>query len=157
MFGGNDQDPADNGPKPGSDSEDGDPVDLGTGLFVLDKTDLILPGTMPVTVSRTYRPLDTKARPFGKGTNWNYGLFLSSTQAYQVADVNLPDGGQVHYVRTSPGNGYSDAVFESTSSPTAFYNSRITWNGVGWTLRLRDGTEYIFHNGGSHSTASASL
>jgi RHS repeat-associated protein len=148
MFGGNGQDPAGNGPEPGSDSDDGDPVDLGTGLFVLSKTDVILPATMPLTVTRTYRQLDSKPRPFGIGANWNFGLFLSTTApgTYQVADLNLPDGGQIHYVRTSSGTGYSDAVFETTSSPTAFYKSQITWNGVGWTLRLRDGTKYIFHN-----------
>ena len=148
MFGGNGQDPAGNGPEPGSDSDDGDPVDLGTGLFVLSKTDVILPATMPLTVTRTYRQLDSKPRPFGIGANWNFGLFLSTTApgTYQAADLNLPDGGQVHYVRTSTGTSYSDAVFETTSSPTAFYKSQITWNGVGWTLRLRDGTKYIFHN-----------
>src|SRR3989304_4439352 len=34
----------------------GDPVDLGTGLFVMRKTDLVLPDLIPIVLTRTYRP-----------------------------------------------------------------------------------------------------
>ena len=52
--------------------------------------------------------------------------------------------GRVHYVRTSPGTGWADAVFEHTSTPSAFYKSAIRWNGHGWDLTLKDGTVYVF-------------
>ena len=55
---------------------------------------------------------DTTTRPFGKGANWNYGIFLWSANQYQEVDLILPDGSRVHYVRTSPGTGWTDAVFE---------------------------------------------
>jgi YD repeat-containing protein len=55
-----------------------------------------------------------------------------------------PDGGTIHYVRTSPGTGYADAVFEHTTTPGPFYQSRMVWNGDGWDLTLKDGTVYVF-------------
>ncbi|HEV8545517.1 MAG TPA: IPT/TIG domain-containing protein, partial [Candidatus Limnocylindrales bacterium] len=124
--------------------DDGDPVDLNSGLFVLSATDLALPGVIGLSVTRTYRPNDVQNRAFGKGTNWNFGMFLWSAQQYQQADLVLPTGAKVHYVRTSPGTSWTDAVFETTTTPDAYYKSTIVWNGNGWDLRLRDGTVYVF-------------
>ncbi|MGH9410198.1 MAG: kelch repeat-containing protein [Vicinamibacterales bacterium] len=120
-------------PAPGGGSRGGDPVDLGTGLFVLEKTDLYLPDVIPLALHRTYRPADPVVRPFGIGATQDYAMFLWSAQEYQQVDLIMPDGGRVHYVRTSPGTGYTDAVFEHTATPTRFYKSTITWNGTGGT------------------------
>ena len=43
-----------------------------------------------------------------------------------------------------PGTGFTDAAFAHTTTPTAFYQSTVVWNGGGWDLRLRDGTVYEF-------------
>ena len=122
----------------------GDPVDLGTGLFELDKTDLVEQDIAPITLSRTYRQLDNVSRPFGIGTTHSYAVFLSSQNPYQEVDLILPDGGRVHYVRTSPGTGYQDAVFEHTATPTRFYKSKIIWIPGGWQLTMKDGTQLVF-------------
>lgn len=139
-------DPALNGPNAGTGPEgtDGDPVDLGTGLFVHSKTDLFLPDTLPVTLRRTYRPQDNTSRAFGIGATHPYEMFLWSVNNYQETDLILSDGGRIHYVRISPGTGWTDAVYEHTTTPSAFYKSRISWNGSGWDLRLMDGTVYVF-------------
>lgn len=141
-----DSNPPANGPNPGGGPEgtDGDPVDLGTGLFVLRKTDVFLPDTMALVLRRTYRPGDTTSRAFGIGSTHPYEMFLWSVNNYQETDLILPDGGRVHYVRISPGTGYTDAVYEHTSTPSAFYKSQLSWNGNGWDLRLKDGTVYVF-------------
>jgi RHS repeat-associated protein len=138
--------PAGNGPNDGSgaDAGDGDPVDLGTGLFVLKKTDIYLPDTVPIILRRTYRPGDNAARAFGIGSTHPYDIFLWSVNNYQETDLILPDGGRIHYVRISPGTGYSDAVYEHTTTPGVFYKSRISWNGNGWDLKLKDGTVFVF-------------
>ncbi len=136
--------PPGTGRPPGGGPADGDPVDLGTGLFIMEKADLQLPDVIPVAVQRTYRQNDSATRPFGIGSSHPYAMYLWSAQMYQQADLVLPDGGRVHYVRTSSGTGFVNAVFEHTSSPTAFYKSQILWNGNGWDLRLRDGTVYVF-------------
>ena len=125
---------------------DGDPVDPQSGLFASQTTDLYLPGPMPISLTRVYRQNDPNARAFGLATNFTYGIFLHSENQYQEADLVMPDGAKVHYVRTSPGTGFADAVFESTSTPGPFYKSTIAWTNQprGWNLTLKDGTVYVF-------------
>ncbi|MFL6138150.1 MAG: RHS repeat-associated core domain-containing protein, partial [Frankiaceae bacterium] len=132
------------GPNGDPQGKDGDPVDLGTGLLQMSKSDLALPDVMPIGITRTYRQTDSAARTFGIGTNWNYGIFLQSANQYQEADLVMPDSAKIHYVRTSPGTGWSDAVFESTGTPGPWYKSTIVWNGLGWDLTTVDGTVYVF-------------
>ena len=131
-------------PRPGNCKTGGDPVDLSTGLFLYEKADLTLPDTMPVEIRRVYRPEDPTSRSFGIGTTFRYDMFLWSNNNYQEADLILPDGARIHLVRISPGTGFTDAVYEHTETPTAFYKARMFWNGTGWDLRLRDGLTYVF-------------
>lgn len=136
--------PPDTAPRPGNCKKGGDPVDLSTGLFLYEKADLTLTDTMPVEIRRVYRPQDPTSRTFGIGTTFRYDMFLWSVNNYQEADLILPDGARIHLVRISPGTGFTDAVYEHTATPTAFYKARMFWNGTGWDLRLRDGTTYVF-------------
>jgi RHS repeat-associated protein len=123
----------------------GDPVDLASGLFLYEKTDLTLPDVVPIDLRRTYRPGDPTSYAFGIGTNHPYDLRLWSVNNYRDATLILPDGSKVFYQRTSPGHGYLDAVYEAQRTPGPFYKSKITWNGnLGWDLRLTDGTVYVF-------------
>jgi RHS repeat-associated protein len=137
------------GPPPGGSGKDGDPVDLQTGLFVYSKTDLVEADVVPLVLKRTYRQGDNNIRAFGIGCNFSYGMFLWSGDNYEEADLILPDGGRVHFVRTVPGGGpfdFSGTVMQSTSTPTAFYGSTMVWNTSiqGWDLTLKDGTLYHF-------------
>jgi YD repeat-containing protein len=136
------------GPSPGDPGKDGDPVHLGTGLFILSKTDLAVSDVAPIAISRTYRQNDTVVRSFGIGSTHQYDMFLvGDTSPYTYIDLVLPDGGRVHYTRISPGTGFSDAVYEHTSSPTGFFKSQISWNGTGWNLDLKDGSRITFLEG----------
>lgn len=121
-----------------------DPVDLSTGLFVYTKTDLVLPDTLPLSITRTYHSQDSVSGPFGIGSSFTHEIGLTSKSNYQEADLNLPNGGQLHYVRISSGTGYADAIYEHTETPSIFYKSRIEWNGNGWNLTLKDGTILVF-------------
>jgi RHS repeat-associated protein len=134
--------PPDKGPK--DKKKDGDPVDLGTGLFVYEKTDLIEPGPLPIALTRTYRQADANSYAFGLGATLPFDLRLWSVNNYQETDLVLPDGGRVHYVRVSPGTGFTDAVYEAQATSTLFYRSKISWNGSGWDLKLTDGTVFAF-------------
>jgi RHS repeat-associated protein len=135
------------GPPPGTTGRGSTQVDLATGLFVLQKTDLYLRDLLPIVLTRTYRPQDTVSRAFGIGATHPYEMFVTgNSNPYTWFDVVLPDGGRVHFERISPGTGYADAVFEHTSSPSAFYKARITWNGSGWDATLKNGTVYVFGN-----------
>lgn len=132
------------GPEDCNECEDGDPVDLGTGLFVYNQTDLVIPDVLPLALSRTYRPRDSVSRPFGLGATHPYEIFLvGDFDFYSFIDLILPDGGRVRYNRLFPGTNF-DTEFEHTSTPGPFYKSKLAWNGGGWTLTLKNGTAYNF-------------
>ncbi|WP_431931220.1 RHS repeat-associated core domain-containing protein [Nonomuraea jabiensis] len=126
----------------------GDPVELSTGLFTMNQTDLAVDDVLPLTVNRGYNSGDGRKRAMGIGANDLYNMYLSSRRQYQEADLNLPDGSQVHYVRISPGTGFCDGVFEARSTSPEFYKSRFHYVGVcnkgGWHLTLRNGLTYVF-------------
>jgi RHS repeat-associated protein len=127
----------------------GDPVDLGTGLFILDDIDLMLPDTLPISINRTYRQNDSIWRAFGIGASHNYDIFLV-TEGFGYATVYLvlPNGTRVRYNRTSPGSLWYDVIAEHTSSSGVFANSRLEWFGGpqtgGWLVTLKDGTWMTF-------------
>src|SRR5215813_8627848 len=134
--------PFGDGPRPGGGPEDGDPVDLATGLFVLEKTDLFLPDVLPIALTRTHRHgFELQGvRPFGIGSSHPYELFLFMDVQFQEADLILPPGGRVHYARTSPGTGSTNAVFEHAATPSVFFKSHIKKLANSWQLTLKDGT-----------------
>ncbi len=134
------------GTGPGAGSGGGDPVDLGNGLFNYRRTDLVIPDTTPIVIERTYRQADSNSYSFGVGTTSLYDLRLWSENNYHEADLVMPDGGTVLYKRTSPGEGYIEAEYKATETPSAFYNSTIKWDPTepGWELTLTNGTTYIF-------------
>ena len=125
---------------------DGDPVDLATGLFVMKKTDLFLRDVIPVTLTRTYRQADSISRSFGIGTTngYEFRLWRPTLSNYDDVALILPDGARIEYDRIDGGTGFVDMVLEHTSTPTAFYKSRVTWNGNGFDLKLKDGTVLVF-------------
>jgi RHS repeat-associated protein len=133
-------------PVPGDQDDDGDPVDLGTGLFVLRKTDLFLPDVMPIALTRTHRrgSVTQGLRPFGIGSAHPYELFLLFDSQFQGITLILPDGGRVHYPRISPGTGTVSGVFEHTTTPSLFFKSRIQDVKNTWELTLKDGSTYTF-------------
>ena len=146
--------PAPTGPPPGDCcGNDGDPVNLTTGIFTYEMTDLVVQDVMPLALTRTYSSQDndpSSPRAFGIGMTHPYAIFLHSENTFQEADLILPDGGRVHYVRTpESGEIWWQTIFEHTTSPTAFFKSRITfWGGLiangGWELKQKDGTVYVF-------------
>jgi RHS repeat-associated protein len=135
--------PAGTGPVPGG-ATDGEPVDLATGLFVMKKTDLYLPDTIPISLTRTYRQSDPAIRAFGVGMGLDYNMVLSTNAQYTYGELILPDGGRIRFNRINSGNGATDGIFEAQSTPTDFYKARLSWDGSRWNLVKRDGTTYVF-------------
>jgi RHS repeat-associated protein len=149
-----------NGP-PRNNKKDGDPVDLFTGLFVLRKTDLYLPDVMPIGLTRTYRPADSRSRAFGIGSNHPYDIFLvGDTFPYTYIDLVMEDGGRVHFDRYDGGGGndFANARYHHLTTPTDWYQAQIVWNGAGWNLTKTDGSVLTFPDGfGATSPQQAAL
>ena len=94
---------------------------IGTGLFLHERVDLRIADVVPIEVRRTYRPRDGATRSFGIGTMLSYDLFLvGDTFPYTYQDLILPDGGHIHYTRTSAGTSFEDAIYKHTGTQSAF-------------------------------------
>jgi RHS repeat-associated protein len=147
-------DPSSGGPANGDKAAGGEPVDLGTGLFTYQKTDLYLDDVIPIGVTRVYQQRDAERtdaplRSFGYAMSmdtYDWRLNSADTSTYSQADLVLGDGSYIHYLRTSPGTDYQSAVFAASATAGPFFKSTIKWNGSyrGWDLRMRAGTVLHF-------------
>lgn len=123
----------------------GDPVSLVTGQFDHTERDMVVADVVPIAITRTYDSKDVNRRAFGIGMIDPYDIYFFSQNQYQEVDLILPNNTRVHYVRTSPGTGFADAVLESTA-PGQWAHSVVSWNPTrpGWELRFRDGRKWFF-------------
>ena len=143
----------------------GAPVDCSTGTLIESHTDMTLADVIPLKLTRTYLSNDNISRPFGIGATDNYEMyFTGDVVPWTYIDLILPDGQQVHYQNTSgdlSGTGFLDAYYVANTKPGPFYGSTITWdnNAIGWRLKVRDGTTYIFpeSSGATNDPARAAL
>jgi RHS repeat-associated protein len=140
-------------PPPGPGS--GDPVNLSSGLFVYNKTDLVLSDVIPLNFTRTYRQNDSWSRPFGIGATHPYEIFLQGNgQGFGTTpyvDLIMPDGSFVHFIGNGPGPSYTSYL--NSSAGTSWYgaivsSTPINPNGYSlpgvWQVQTKDGTMYSF-------------
>jgi RHS repeat-associated protein len=139
-------------------SSDGDPVDLGSGIFTRNMTDLTISDVIPISVTRTYVSSDSNYHDFGLGISLSYEMFpalsggsqqTAASEAYSQFNMYVP-GSRVPFVNTTPAYGnYSDALFVAQNFPGPFLNAQARWTGNGFTVTRTDGKTYAF---GYHST-----
>lgn len=124
----------------------GEPVDLGTGLMVVDKTDLILPGRMSAVLRRSYNPHD----PFGRIAGFELATGPGWTLTIDV--VLLRESASLRRL-VMPGNArftfvaQADGTFTNTTSPD-FAGAVLTPQpDGGHVLRFKDGGTWRFATG----------
>jgi RHS repeat-associated protein len=71
-------------------------------------------------------------------------MYQWSAQQYQQSDLVFPNGSHIHFVRTSAGTGWADAVFKATNGWGDFANAVMKWNGLGWDVTGHTGLTYVF-------------
>jgi RHS repeat-associated protein len=145
-------------------TKDGDPVDLGTGLFVYKKTDLYEPDVIPIVLTRVYRQGDPIARDFGIGTRHPYDIFVGSSDSANCSymDLYLPDFTRIHYTRYSNGTacgayGTPIPIFVCNTCPGAWFGSTLYWTGgygpvAHWAIYRRDGLTFDFPAGATNAS-----
>jgi RHS repeat-associated protein len=122
--------------------EGGDPVDLSSGIFILRKTDMVLPGLIPIEITRTYRPNLSSIGSFGFGGNFNYDLSIRPSGS-QALSYQLPNGNRYTFSQ-QPDGSYVNSSFPFLRGVI------VTRLSDGKTLmRLRDGTLRTFNAAGS--------
>ncbi|MGO9265479.1 MAG: RHS repeat-associated core domain-containing protein [Candidatus Binataceae bacterium] len=131
---------------PGHGPTCGDPVDMASGIFTYDHTDLTVADVMPLQLTRSYREFDPVSRAFGVGMSDNYDMYLigDANGGWTSATLVLPNAAEVPYQQTSAGIGVQGVAFQNTSTPGMYFGSTITFGTYGWTLALRDGTQMLF-------------
>jgi RHS repeat-associated protein len=135
------------GQQPGPTSQAGnevpgaDPVDLATGIFTLRKTDLVLPGRIPVAITRSYRSGDTFPSAFGVGTRMSYDEFLQQPSSTVITYV-YGAGARTTFIQQADGSFTNGAV-------PAFRGVTLRMNADGTrTLRYKDGRTVTFDSSG---------
>jgi RHS repeat-associated protein len=125
----------------GGSPSGGDPVDLASGIQVVDSTDIAIHGGRgPIGISRVYRTMTTNDGPFGLGSQFSYGWELNTGAPNSATAINLiaPDGNQFLFSRQA------DSSLRNTSVPF-LAGMVMTTNASGVTnLRYTDGTVYQF-------------
>ena len=118
-----------------SDLMGGDPVDLATGLLVVNKTDLVLPGRLPVTLTRTYQTNGAATGPFGRGTTHTTQVVML-VQGEQRS-IQFGDGRRVTLTQQSDGTyrNLTDGLLQGAV---------LTSPGGVPTLRWKDGSTWAF-------------
>lgn len=124
-------------------------TDLRDGAFVLRETDLEINDVFDVPLTRSYRSNDWVHRnhvhAFGKNTNHPFDIApLGSRNPYTYQMLVLEDGEFYYFDRISKGTGYADAEYIQTENTGRFFKATQQWNGKGWTMKLTDGTEFLF-------------
>lgn len=130
------------GTSPGG-TKGGEPVDLATGLFTLEKTDLVLPGRLPLVLTRTYRSGDTQVGPFGIGGRHTYDAFLvfPTTTATEQLILVLPDLVRYAFARQADGS------FRNATDP-GMQGAVVTLAGSTRVLTFKDQTVWTFDGSG---------
>ena len=113
----------------------GDPVDAATGLLVVTKTDLVLSGRLPVTLTRTYQTNGTVTGPFGRGTT-------HATQIVMLIEGNqrtlrFGDGRRA-VLTLQPDGSYRNLTDGALQGAVLTSPSGVP------TLRWKDGTRWVF-------------
>ncbi|MDI6800834.1 MAG: RHS repeat-associated core domain-containing protein [Thermodesulfovibrionales bacterium] len=131
-----------------------DPVDLATGYFIHEKTDLHIPGIIPVNIKRYYTSKDKNNNEpvgaFGRNTYFEYDWWLG---AYDGSG-NINNSNPTMYLLIKPGNyqyrfpKQPDGTFINTTDPST-RGDVVTKNADNSrALRTRDGWTYKFDSNG---------
>ena len=110
----------------------GDPVDLMTGEFYVDATDLVLPGPMALTVRRNYSSQNVIANQFGVGWKLSCMPFLTINNSASVIYASEPDGSVIAYQQVS------NSVWTTSIALNPTLNTHST-SGTGSTANLFNG------------------
>jgi RHS repeat-associated protein len=132
----------------------GDPVDLRTGMFVFERTDVKIRDLMPIRLTRVYRVGSVQlgssaARSFGGVVSHQYNMYLTTfdNQVTLKQDFKLhrPDGADIFFRRLTA-NGGTAVTAEHKESATDFYGALLKREGSDsdYVITKKNGEKYIF-------------
>jgi RHS repeat-associated protein len=118
------------------------PFVAGSGAYRLAETDVLIPGTVPLMISRTYHSNDLHPGMFGRGWIFSYGYRL----------VEVSDGDEIAVILRRP-NGQRDRFVQNTDgsylTPTSVYETLSKQPDGTFVLTTKEGTTYHFDDVGA--------
>lgn len=114
-----------------------DPVNLSTGNFIYDKTDLKIKGEPGLSFRRFYNALESRKGVMGTGWIHNYELLLKEENGICLY---LEDGKEEHYEETEDG-------FESLRGS----QGKLSRTETGYVYEKLDGNRYYFNEEGQYT------
>jgi YD repeat-containing protein len=127
-------------------------VDIPTGLYVREDEDLVVGGTPPLILRRTYLSNYRVSAHSGIGATHNGEIYLHGD--LQRISLIVAKGSRITFDRTSAGGSYLNATFEHRSRDE-WDSARLGWVGLGWVLRRADDELLLFR--GCRSTTVCSI
>ncbi|MBI4707278.1 MAG: RHS repeat protein, partial [Candidatus Omnitrophica bacterium] len=125
-------------PNPTGTEKIADPVNVATGNFAYEHTDILIPGRgMPFEFKRFYNNQDDYDGPFGIGWNHNYNIFLieagDSEKSYVIR--RNPDGNKDIFTKNQDG---------AYTSPAGVFDTLVK-TPQGYLITTRHGLKYQFN------------
>jgi YD repeat-containing protein len=118
---------------------------LSTGVYSRENEDLVVRGTPPLILKRTYLSGYHQALPFGIGTTHSGDLWLRGDPVrFQWAELILDSGARVKFLRTSSGTSVANAMYRHGDGTPGWEGARLGWTGMHWALRRANGALSVF-------------
>ena len=120
-------------------------ANLSTGVYSRENEDLIVRGTPPLILKRTYLSGYNRPLAFGIGTTHSGDIWLRGDgQRFQWAELILDSGRRVTFQRTSHGTSVTNAMYMHRDGLPGWAGARLGWTGMHWALRRRSGALSVF-------------
>ncbi|RUL77760.1 RHS repeat protein [Dyella choica] len=131
-----------------------DPIDLQTGIFTHQWSDLAIDDVLPLALTRGYDSADSNAHAFGIGGNTNAGMYLyNGTGNWNSMTLVMSCGEGVVFNLVSGSATWpfpAGTMWLHSGTDSAFYGATLqflfdnTPIGAHWLLTKKDGTQYAF-------------
>ncbi|WP_181358672.1 MULTISPECIES: RHS repeat-associated core domain-containing protein [unclassified Stenotrophomonas] len=128
----------------GSNATAGDPIDLRTGRFTYQETDISIADVMPLILGRNYRPSDSVKREFGIGTGAGFNYRIARKNTYAQMQLVLPNGTPLVFQQTSGSEAYGTWRYNGKHGFSGAVLASENEGGWKYRLKLRDGSQMTF-------------
>jgi YD repeat-containing protein len=129
-------------------------VSLDVGVYIRMNDDLIVRGTPPLVLRRTYISGFRADKEFGIGTTQAADFYvIGDGKLFQWVALIRPGDSRITFERTSAGTTVFNAMFQHRASAGEWQGARLGWTGINWALRRRDGSLFTFRSCGPDDTS----
>jgi RHS repeat-associated protein len=118
----------------------GDPVDLSSGVLTLQRTELTVPGILPVAITRSYRTQAAGIGPFGLGGSFNFDVSMQPVAL--TYSFLMPNGNRFTLSQDA------DGKYRNTAHPFLRGAALTKFADNHTELRWKDGATYVFSAAG---------